>query len=678
MERLWKSVTASWKSRFAPWKNAVPAVENGPDPVEECLASVETPWKSGGKRGPGCGPTAEKTPCPVEKLLSEPAVVTEPDPGARARQATTPVPRIEAVLVLGVTFGSVATFAAAFVAWLLGSLSPGVGAFSLLAAAVAGWLAMRQLTLPSGQPAAQRWTRWEWLAVTAFAAVSVRQFGWLVFERDGALLTLLPHNYGDLPLHWTYVQHLASGAAFWPENPILTHERLRYPFGVDLLTAVFVQLGASLPIVLPLMGLAGAALAALALRRWGGAFSVAGFLFAGGLAGLPVVLAFTLADVDGAVAWKNLFLALFVPQRGFLLALPAGLVLLASWRARLLRRERAATAEASPGLREQAATEWAPDDGGYPVPAWVEGLLWSALPLVHLHTFAFVSVAFAAWAIGSGRWRRALPSLAVAVLPATWAVVQVTDGFRAASLVGWAPGWVIDGAGPLVFLIWNFGLFLPLAVAALVLAARRRLNQQLLVLVPALGLFALLFVVRLAPWAWDNTKVMLWCYVAVLPVIEAVTLARLRAWTRAGVVVLLFFSGALSLLWACVGRLPRLEVLDRSEYGAVCVALASVPTTRVATVQTFNHPVGLCGRPIVAGYAGHLWSHGLEASTTEARLKRLLQGEPGWQEDARALGASHVFWGRREAAAFPASAQPWRDRGAPIAEGPWGALYRLN
>jgi hypothetical protein len=551
-----------------------------------------------------------------------------------------------------VSFGSAATFTAALLAWIAGSLNPGVGVTAIVAGAIAGWLAVRDVA--SGPAQAERWTRWEWLALAAFALVSIRQFGWLVFERDGALLTLLPNNYGDLPLHWTYIQHLASGASFWPENPILTHDRLRYPLGVDLLTAVFVQLGASLAVVLPAMGLAGAALAALALRRWGGAFAVAGFLLAGGLAGIPSLLTLQLADVDATIAWKNLFLALFVPQRGFLLALPVGLVLLSSWRGRLLRDEPTR------------------------LPAWVEGLLWGALPLVHLHTFAFVSVVGAVWAIASGRWRAALPSLAVAVVPATWAVLQVTDGFRAAALVGWAPGWVIGDENPLAFLVRNFGLWLPFAVAALVVAARARRHAELIVLVPALGLFGLLFFLRLAPWAWDNTKVMLWCYVAVLPALEDLVLLRLRPAVRVLALALLFASGLASVLWGCFGRHPRLDVLDRGEYAAVCQALARVETTRVATVQTFNHPVALCGRPIVAGYSGHLWSHGLESAATEAGLKRLLQGEPGWQDEARVLGASHVFWGAREASAFPVSARPWEGLAAPVASGSWGALYRLE
>ena len=331
----------------------------------------------------------------------------------------------DAVLVGGAVFASMAIACAALFSWMAGSLSRSVGLCGLLLGAGAGLLAARSVVRADLGPDVPGSTSrfLDVLALVAFAAVSIRQFGWIVFERDGSLLTLLPYNYGDLPLHWTYVSHLALGAPFWPENPILTGERLRYPFGVDLLTAVLVQLGASLPVLLPVMGLAGAALAALALRRWGGPFAVAGFLFAGGLAGFQLLATGRLEDYQYAVAWKSLFLALFVPQRGFLLALPAGLVLLWSWRRRLLRGE----------------TGLSP---------WVEGVLWGALPLVHLHTFLFVSLLAAVWAVGSGRVRAALPTLAWAILPATWSAWQVTDGFRAASLVGWKPGWMIGAENP--------------------------------------------------------------------------------------------------------------------------------------------------------------------------------------------------------------------------------------
>jgi hypothetical protein len=561
----------------------------------------------------------------------------------------------DAALVGGVIFASVGIAGAALFSLMAGSLGPGVGTVSLLLGAGAGLVAARSVSRvdPGPQPSGQASRFLDGLALVAFAAVSIRQFGWVVFERGGALLTLIPNNYGDLPLHWTYVSQLAGGAPFWPENPILTGERLRYPFGVDLLTAVLVQLGVSLPVLLPAMGVAGAALAALALRRWGRALALAGFLFAGGLAGFQVLATGRLEDYQDGVAWKSLYLALFVPQRGFLLALPAGLVLLWSWRRRLLRGET--------GL-----------------PPWVEGVLWGAMPLVHLHTFLFVSLLAAVWGIGGGRTRAVLPTLAWAILPATWSVWQVTDGFRAASLVGWKPGWVIGEQNPAVFLLVNFGLFLPLALAALVLAARERRREELLVLGPALAVFGALFLVRLAPWEWDNTKVMLWCYVAALPPIGSLVLARVAAAWRAALVFGLLFSGAVSVLGASLGRGPRLEVLDRAEYDGVCRALTGLKASRVATAPTFNHPVALCGQPIVAGYAGHLWSHGLDAKAVQGGLTRLMRGEAGWREDARALGASHVFWGVREQGAFPGSSRPWREGAPPVATGLWGSIYALD
>ncbi len=565
-------------------------------------------------------------------------------------------------------FASTAVWVGACLAVLNGALSPWVAWAALLSGAAAGAVAARR-TAAAGTTAAgdergetaaslvawlQGLPKLEVLALAAFAVVSLRQFGWLLYERGDLLLTLLPNNYGDLPLHWTYVQNLAGGTPFWPDNPIAVGERLRYPLGVDFLTALLVVVGVGTRIVWPLLGLAGAAAAALALRRWGGALAVAGFLCSGGLAGFQLLGTGRLLDYQDAVAWKNLYLALFVPQRGFLLALPVGLVLLWSWRRRLLRGEAA-------------------------LPAWVEGVLWGGLPLVHLHSFLLVSVVYAVWALGGRRLGAAWSTLAWAVVPATWGVWQVSDGFRAVSLVGWQPGWVIGEENPLVFLAVNFGLFLPLALAALALAWRERRREELLVLGPALAVFAALFLVRLAPWAWDNTKVMLWCYLLALPPIGSLVLARLRRPWAAVLVGGLLFSGAVSVAAGSLGRGPRLEVLSRSEYDAVCAALASRPLTeRVAVAPTFNHPVALCGHPLVHGYAGHLWSHGIDATEVQRGVESLLRGEPGWREEARAIGAELLFWGPREDAAFPDSRRPWEDEIEPLASGRWGRLYSLD
>jgi hypothetical protein len=122
-----------------------------------------------------------------------------------------------------------------------------------------------------------------------------------------------------------------------------------------------------------------------------------------------------------------------------------------------------------------------------------------------------------------------------------------------------------------------------------------------------------------------------------------------------------------------------LPVFNVDEKAAVCDGLRAVPPdARVATAQTFNHPVALCGRAIVAGYGGHLWTHGIEAGAVEQRLRLLMMGWPGWSRNAHELGATHVFWGPREEREFPGSARLWERDQELLWRGPWGALYGLS
>ena len=558
-----------------------------------------------------------------------------------------------AILASLLVFVGMSTLAAALLAVVRGSLTTDAAALSVLfgsVVAVHSWRVCRRAPLPPF-PSMQVL---DLLAMIGFAIVSLRHFFWLYFEKDGTIRTLNPNNYGDLPLHLTYIAHFVKGGRFWPENPIFTGDTLHYPFGIDLFTAVLVKLGLPVGFLLPAMGIAGAAALALALLAWGRGFAVAAFVFSGGVAGFQLLWTGVLEDYQSGLAWKNLFLTLLVPQRGFLFALPAGLLLLWSWRRRLLRRE----------------------DG---LPSPIEGLLWGAMPLFHIHSFLFLSLILAVWAVAQRAVKAMLPAFLWAVAPATWCVARLTSPQRTASFVWLKPGWLIGEQNPAVFLAVNFGFFIALAGWATATATARRSREHLLLLVPALAGFGALFFVMLAPAEWDNTKLMVWCYLLMLPALGEAVLDRLGLPLRAVAWTLLFFSGAV-----CVASSLRgggFEVARAAEQDEVCRAVAGLAADdRVATVPTFNHPVALCGQSLVAGYGGHLWSHGIQYRPVEERLRGLMMGEPGWQETAKNLGAAYLFWGPREEAEFAGSRRPWEDAAplAAVTAGGWGSLYDLR
>jgi hypothetical protein len=216
-----------------------------------------------------------------------------------------------------------------------------------------------------------------------------------------------------------------------------------------------------------------------AFYRWGGAFAVAGFLFNGGIAGFQFFKSFKFSDYQGvnSIAWKSIPLSMFVTQRGWLYAIPVGVVLLWHWREKFFPRDVVPEA----GDTGQPTTV---DARGYrkgPLPFWVELSLYASMPLFHLHTFLaltivllfalvleppneikfVVSVARKEGGGGLGRlisrprsWpeifrgapirTHAVAMLSMALIPATFFVWLVTDRFRAASILKWHPGWVQD------------------------------------------------------------------------------------------------------------------------------------------------------------------------------------------------------------------------------------------
>jgi hypothetical protein len=99
---------------------------------------------------------------------------------------------------------------------------------------------------------------------------------------------------------------------------------------------------------------------------------------------------------------------------------------------------------------------------------------------------------------------------------------------------------------------------------------------------------------------------------------------------------------------------------------------------RFATYPTFNHPVLLQGRKVVAGYPGHLWTEGFDYGKVNDQLTALMNGAATWRDAAKALGVRYIFWGQDEKTNYQSSSRPWEATAFLVAGGDWGAIYDLD
>ena len=329
---------------------------------------------------------------------------------------------------------------------------------------------------------------WFWAVAVCFAMFAVRSFCWLLYIDGSDLKIQSPNNLGDLSLHLTFIKNFANGVPIWPDNPIFAFSKLRYPAGIDLFNALLSLVHVDLLTGLVWVGLLASLAIFYGFYRWGGTFAVAGFLFNGGIAGFQFLRTFKFLDYQGTaadiahkpIAWKSIALSMLVTQRGWLYAIPAGLVLLWHWREKFFNQQ-AAVSEPPGASPEEGGLEAAAPCSLGPLPFWVALSIYASMPLFHLHTFIALTIVLIVGLFferasdlkfianiarsegigGVGRlishpkmWpdifrgapirRHAATMLIAAFIPATFFVWLTTDQFHAASVLKWHPGWAQD------------------------------------------------------------------------------------------------------------------------------------------------------------------------------------------------------------------------------------------
>lgn len=514
-----------------------------------------------------------------------------------------------------------------------------------------------------------------------------------MLETNGGIGTGAVNNLGDLPFHLLVINSFVSGQNFPPDNPIYSGAAFTYSFITDLVAAMMNVVGANIRgamfcqnmiLVVALIVLlarftykltnnTAAALIAPFLLLFNGGL---GFLlfFGDAAAGEAGILGhiFTLSNdytIRGGTIWRwgNSLTILFTTQRTLLLGLPLALIILTKiWEifiGGIKNEKKNAEEEQMRQQRDERKFNKKPglfsfltEQPSTLVPFFVIGLLAGMLPLVHAHTFAVVMGMAALLAALSWRnWRVWTVFFAAAATTAIPELLLATIGSAnaAESFVGWKFGWDNGVENPIWFWFVNTGLFVPLlAVAIGILTSiafgekhRRsavapldeetfdatRARHLLLFYAP----FALCFIVpnlfRLAPWVWDNIKVLIYWYVASIPLV-AWLLARI--WQRSQIalylvptlLVALVFSGWLDV-WRTATRQVEHQILSPAMVSvADQLRVRTAPRALIMTAPEYASVPVLSGRRWFLGYIGHVWSHGIAPQEREQIVRKIYNG----------------------------------------------------
>ncbi|HYO63422.1 MAG TPA: hypothetical protein VER08_07175 [Pyrinomonadaceae bacterium] len=414
----------------------------------------------------------------------------------------------------------------------------------------------------------------------------------------------------------------------------------------------------------------------------------------------------------------NALTTLLIPQRTLLLGLPLALIVWTLWwqatrgegeekgvddwrdeknvgdarpeggKSRAKKRRAAKSHQRSEASEHPADTARVSSATATPRPLtpaaqmFAAGLVAGLLPLVHAHSFVVMAGMAGCLALLFRREWRAwavffVAAFALAGPQMLWATLG--SAVRGGTFFGWEPGWDNGEHNVVLFWLANAGLLLPLLVAAV--AWRGTVTRRLLLFyLPFTLCFVLPNLFKFSPFVWDNIKLLFYWWIASAPLV-ALALARLwrgpRLIPRAAVVaslVALLAAGSLDV-WRVVSRASEQREFTRDGVAlAELIKARTAPRSLILHAPTYNHPSFLTGRRSVMGYAGHLWTHGLDYAERERDVQRVYAGGPDADATLGRLRVDYVVVGPLERATLRAVNENFFQRYTKVGE---AGAYRL-
>jgi hypothetical protein len=499
---------------------------------------------------------------------------------------------------------------------------------------------------------------------------------WFFFERamvetSEGIFTGGSQNLGDLPFHLGAIFSFTEGNNFPPENPSFANAKFTYPFLADFVTACFVKFGSGVREAMLIQNVfLGFSLVVLLEKftfkltnnKLAGKIAPLLLLFSGGLGfvwffkdywqgtqTLPQILwklpqDYTIGD---KFRWGNSLVVLFLTQRSLLFGMPLTLIALTKiWEV--------FSSEKGGKLKSENQVDSSNKNfftlSLFPFSTFLVGLLAGTLALIHVHSLAalFVVCAFVFF-FRLDKWREwiafGIGTAIIAVPELLWSLTGSASNLS--KFIEPFFGWDSGKQNFIAFWAKNIGLFAPILIIGLFLIyytqkdsaedspktkdKKPNAEDLLLFYLPFAFLFLVSNTMKLAPWEWDNIKVLIYWFVGSLPFV-AFVLAWL--WERKAALkivaavcfIFLTLSGALDI-WRTVSGQINYQIFSKDAVKiAEIIKLKTAPNALFLNAPTYNSAVVLSGRRSLMRYSGHLSSYGIDYQPRESEVKRIYEG----------------------------------------------------
>ncbi len=503
----------------------------------------------------------------------------------------------------------------------------------------------------------------------------------LFLDKAGNFVAGHVNMWGDWAAHFTMATALEQRGVFHLGSPFLVSAKFSYPFIADLISAVLLRLTDNIFISFLLPSFVFSVLfvttlflfyktvfhspkiaivASLIFLLNGG---VGFYYFARDIVASPQPLQvlinppheYTRLDKEN-IKWILVIDSMMIPQRAFLLGFPLALIaLILIWHLFFEKKN----------MQHRYHT-------------LVICLLLGVLPIVHTHSFLAVFVIVSFWCVTDilfasqkerlrrvVRWGSIALGTSVIALPL---ILHYFTGNVTGHFFHFYPGWLAQeyGMNWLVFWWKNWGITPLISIIGWLLIykyAYRPHGNKILpwLFLPFFTLFIAANLFLFQPFAWDNTKIIIWTSLG-WSGLAAYLLSKLgRQWLKRMVATILFTimiaSGAIDAY-----RILRVQLHSFEMYSAADLEMAqwvkeNTPVDSLwLTSDQHNHWLyNLTGRQPMMAYRGWLWTHGYTYQPVERDVSLIFSGSPAAEKLLKEYDVEYVVIGLSELENFSAN-----------------------